>query len=226
MSEPAMSVVDSDSLSGSSNESDLSIPDSAPDSVSMVSSVLKNNDKVYQLKTTKAHIVPVNAPSSSKNIINGTEKYEPILKPVNPLFSTSSPNERKRALLKHDDAINTNKKNRLDKFMPNEDILSPICRVSQPNRPMLLNNNNDNATINMDDSLGIQKVAHEIARDLISQIKKPIDDYLTKPNETGTPQKLPINKTQNSILSNIKTRLRDRKKILKPLRFRDPNFTK
>ena len=226
MSEPAMSVVDSDSLSGSSNESDLSIPDSAPDSVSMVSSVLKNNDKVYQLKTTKAHIVPVNAPSSSKNIINGTEKYEPILKPVNPLFSTSSPNERKRALLKHDDAINTNKKNRLDKFMPNEDILSPIHRVSQPNRPMLLNHNNDNSTINMDDSLGIQKVAHEMARDLISQIKKPIDDYLTKPNETGTPQKLPINKTQNSILSNIKTRLRDRKKILKPLRFRDPNFTK
>jgi hypothetical protein len=131
-----------------------------------------------------------------------------------------------------------------DNLNDNSDINTDISQ--RTNEPSTISKDMLDKT-NDSDSLGARSLIKRAMGEIVQELKKPIEDYIDKPNEpvlkrTGaegnvaeeqprpkSPKLNPKPKTPTRLvqnLSNIGRRLRSRSKLIKPLRFRDPNFIK
>jgi len=231
LSEPAMSVVDSDILdthSRSSKSSDLSIPDSIPDSVSAISSIFKTNKQtVNQLQTTDKGLFSINdyVHSPRQRKFRRLVAQQPSKKPTK-----DKDNEKKPVQMK-----------------PDFGNITPIVKnkpvqVIKPSTPVV-KKAPDKLKQTKDDTLGATTIVNDMVKDLVDQLKQPVDGYLNS-DPARTPLKDILKdrlkeKKKGTIFddsvqltrplpdfSEMRRKLRDRIKILRPQKYRDPNFTK
>jgi len=188
VSEPAMSIINTDTLSSSSS---LSIPDSIPDSMSVVSSILTKNERTFNLKTTHDSIIPVSNCLPDRRINRVPKKQLPLM-----------------------NAVHQNKRPK-----PSFDNISPI-KNPKVVLPSLIKENAQKsitpAELSDKSTLGAETLVNNMVRELVDQVQQPVNDFLTKTPKLTAKEKV----------LDVTRRLRDRAKILKPLKYRDANFTK
>jgi hypothetical protein len=220
-SEPALSVINSDTLSSSSGSTTLSIPDSIPDNLSHISSVLSNCCPP-QLHTTDTLLKIVN-PMQIPNV-------EKTMKKDTPNIATDPVSDRRlsanKKLQNITDNANINRNQSVQNSADNTTVSqrTPIGNIPVARRLTFNSTANDNSTIQHDVSQNTRNVTNisTNTNDSILGVSSIADNLVSPPvnqptQKTPTPVK-PKNDVVQSVLG-LGRRLRDRAKINKPDRY-------
>jgi hypothetical protein len=264
MSQPALSLAETDVFSDSTGKSSgLSIPDSIPDSISEVSSILSRNNLMPQIRTSKERMIttqPRMQPlpiqkrkeGSLKHTATTLEQLEQKLKEKKLKTEVKKDLRHKfRQAAQDIEGIGASSKKISKPSFGNISPISEKVNRNQTTYPTIIPDcKSPEQTLGAktapsnDSTFGANVLVNNVVRELVNQLKDPIEQYLK--NKVDTQDSTILNSPSQNVtslgqsvtqspqvspsllanISDIGRRLRSRSKLMKPLRFRDPNFTK